>query len=192
MQHFLLFPHISNLKYHYFMLTHDIKRLWNHSNLNEATHRQINRFFGGVNMRCLNLLMQMGYRGCVTSNAPLYTDLTLPHNIQRLKGIPVFLFSGSDNQVLTPEATDKTYSLLRDTFGSKGYSRTVVQGYGHLDCWMGRRSYKDVYPMVREEVDHVVRGDDYQYEEVDWEGTWEGWKGLPQSGGREGKRRSVY
>ena len=92
------------------------------------------------------------------------------------------LFSGSDNQVLTPEATEKTYSLLRDTFGAQGYERHVVQGYGHLDCWMGREAYKDVYPMVRESVDRVTRGKGYKYHEPDWKNDWKGWKDLEISG----------
>jgi hypothetical protein len=141
-------------------------RLWNHRNLNEATHRQTNRFFSGVNMTLLHLLMQMGFRGFVTTNAPLCTPLTTASNIRRLKGIPFFLFSGSDNAVLTSESTDKTYTILRDTFGSEGYERRVVQGYGHLDCWMGREAYKDVYPMVREHVDRICRGEEYNYVEL--------------------------
>ncbi|TVY17726.1 Cholesterol oxidase [Lachnellula arida] len=153
-------------------------RMWNHRNLNEATHRQINRFFGGVNMTCLHLLMHMGYRGFVTTNGPLFNDLTTPRNVHRLKDIPIMLFSGSDNQVLTPEATEKTYGLLRDTFGAKGYERHVIQGYGHLDCWMGREAYKDVYPMVRESVDRATRGKGYKYHEPDWKNDWKGWENL--------------
>lgn len=150
-------------------------RLWNHRNLNEATHRQINRFFGGVNMTLLHLLMQMGVRGFVTGNAPLFKDLTIPENVNRLKGIPIMLFSGSDNKVLNPESTDKTYSILRDRFGPDKYERHVVQGYGHLDCWMGREAYKDVYPLVREQADKVCRGKDYEYEEPDWK-DWRTWR----------------
>ncbi|KAH7393666.1 hypothetical protein BKA64DRAFT_578312 [Cadophora sp. MPI-SDFR-AT-0126] len=157
-------------------------RLWNHRNLNEATHRQINRFFGGVNMTLLHLLMRMGYHGHVTTNGPLFTPLTTPHNLHRLKNIPILFFSGSDNKVLTPESTDKSYTVLRDMFGTRDYSRHVVQGYGHLDCWMGRRAYKDVFPMLREEVDRVCRGEGYKYQEPDWENDWEGWRDLPKSG----------
>ncbi|RDL32056.1 uncharacterized protein BP5553_09458 [Venustampulla echinocandica] len=156
-------------------------RLWNHRNLNEATHRQINRFFGGVNMTLLHTLMQMGYRGCVTTNGPLFEELDTPDNLARLKGIPIMLFSGSDNKVLTPESTEKTYGILRDTFGSVGYERHVVQGYGHLDCWMGREAYKDVYPIVREQVDKVCRGEEYRYHEPDWKNEWQDWKDLPKS-----------
>jgi len=159
-------------------------RLWNHSNLNETTHRQINRFFGGVNMTLLHLLMQMGHRGFVTTNGPLFSPLTTPTNISRLAGIPILLFSGSDNKVLTPESTDRTYGILRDTFGSENYRRVVVQGYGHLDCWMGRESYKDVFPVVREEVDRVCREKGYVYVERDWKNEWQGWKKLPKNKGK--------
>lgn len=134
-------------------------------------------------MTLLHLLMQMGYRGFVTTNGPLFSDLTTSANVKRLKGIPVMLFSGGDNKVLTPESTDKTYSILRDEFGCKGYSRHVIPGYGHLDCWMGRESYVDVFPVVRAEVDRVCRPEGYRYQEPDWKRDWEGWKGLRKSGG---------
>ncbi|KAE8036870.1 hypothetical protein FH972_009503 [Carpinus fangiana] len=35
-------------------------RLWCHENLNEATHRQLDRFLGGISMRCLQHLEDMG------------------------------------------------------------------------------------------------------------------------------------
>ncbi len=57
-----------------------------------------------------------------------------------------------------------------------------MKGYGHLDCWMGRESFKDVYPVVREEVDRVCRGEGYRYHEPDWKASWQGWKKLAKSG----------
>ena len=151
-------------------------RCWNHNNLNEATHRQIDRFFGGVNMRLLNLLMRQGVNGHVMRNAPTYDILTTPENIQRLKGIPFLLWVGRDNAVLSPEATEKTYEMLCDTFGGASagnagegvfYKRKIVPGYGHLDGWMGRNAWKDVYPFIREELDQVTRGPDYKFVEPD-------------------------
>ncbi|KAL2152079.1 hypothetical protein VTH82DRAFT_5263 [Thermothelomyces myriococcoides] len=123
-------------------------RCWNHANLNEATHRHIDRFFGGVNMTQLHLLMRMGRDGHVMANAPLFERLTGPDNVARLKGIPFLLFVGRDN-------------------AGGEYRRRVVPGYGHLDCWMGRNAWKDVYPFVREEVDRVTRGEGYQFVEPD-------------------------
>lgn len=162
-------------------------RCWNHANLNEATHRQIDRFFGGVNMKLLHLLMRMGIDGHVMTNGPLFERLTTRENINRLRGIPFLLFVGRDNAVLSPESTERTYEVLCDTFGtvqangggaglgSDGedhletsgveYRRKVVPGYGHLDCWMGRNAWKDVYPMVREEIDRVCHGGAYRFQE---------------------------
>ncbi|KAI1733578.1 glucose-methanol-choline oxidoreductase [Xylaria scruposa] len=145
-------------------------RCWNHRNLNEATHRQIDRFFGGVNMTLLHLLMRQGFNGHVMSNGPLYERLDTPENVLKLKGIPFLLFVGGDNAVLSPESTERTYEILTDTFSARHdvgiqYRRRVVPDYGHLDCWMGRNAWKDVYPFVLEEVDRVVRGKDYRFVE---------------------------
>ena len=150
-------------------------RCWNHRNLNEATHRQIDRFFSGVNITLLNLLMKQGAEGHVMTNQPKTEILDTPANIQKLAGIPFLLWVGGDNAVLSPEATQRTYEILCDTFGrsTEGqhgmlqYRRRVVPGYGHLDGWMGRNAWKDVYPFVREEVDRVVRGESYKFYEPD-------------------------
>jgi hypothetical protein len=148
-------------------------RCWSHRNLNEATHAHMDRFFNGANMTLLPLLMRMGLNGAVSTNGPAHVDLTGPANVERLRGIPFFLFSGGDSDVLSPMATQKTYERLCNTFGlSAGrpgggiqYRRKVIPGYGHLDGWMGRNAWRDVYPMVREEVDRVVRGETYRYPE---------------------------
>ncbi|KHN98386.1 cholesterol oxidase precursor [Metarhizium album ARSEF 1941] len=145
-------------------------RCWSHYNLNEATHRHVDHFFNGANMTLMPLLMRMGRVEAVSTNGPAHQDLTSAENVERLRGIPFFLFSGGDSDVLSPTATQKTYERLCDTFGiSAGrpgggiqYRRKVIPGYGHLDGWMGRNAYKDVYPLVREEVDRVVRGEEYK------------------------------
>ncbi|KAG8408450.1 hypothetical protein J3458_019485 [Metarhizium acridum] len=149
-------------------------RCWSHYNLNEATHRHMDRFFNGANMTLMPLLMRMGRFGAVSTNGPAYEDLTSADNVERLRGIPFFFFSGGDSDVLSPMATQKTYERLCNTFGvSAGrdgggiqYRRKVIPGYGHLDGWMGRNAWRDVYPMVREEVDRVVRGEGYEFREA--------------------------
>ncbi|UKZ47827.1 hypothetical protein TrVGV298_002059 [Trichoderma virens] len=146
-------------------------RCWNHHNLNEETHRNMDRFFGGGSMNMMNSLKRMGSRGYVSSNAPEYIEFNEPEHIERLRGIPIMSFIGQESGVISPRATEKTYERLIDAFGiSAGlpgggiqYRRRVVPGYGHLDCWMGRNAWRDVYPFVREEVDRVVRGESYQF-----------------------------
>ncbi|KAI2615936.1 FAD/NAD(P)-binding domain-containing protein [Hypoxylon sp. NC1633] len=148
-------------------------RCWNHHNLNEATHRQIDRFFGGVSMTLMHILMKQGYEGGVMANGPLFERLDTRANVRRLKGVPILLFVGRDNAVLSPASTERTYEILTDTFGAGDdvngvqYRRRVVPDYGHLDCWMGRNAWKDVYPFIREEVDRVVRGEAYRFCEPD-------------------------
>ncbi|KAL7816738.1 FAD/NAD(P)-binding domain-containing protein [Trichoderma gracile] len=146
-------------------------RCWSHHNLNEATHRNIDRFFGGASMNLISLLKRMGSRGEVSTNAPEYQELTGPENVERLRGIPFLFFTGQDSGVLSPRSTEVTYERLIDAFGiSAGlpgggiqYRRRVVPGYGHLDCWMGRNAWRDVFPFVREEIDRVVRGESYRF-----------------------------
>ncbi|KAI0779458.1 cholesterol oxidase [Fomes fomentarius] len=149
-------------------------RCWNHANLNEATHRHIDRFFSGVNMTLLHLLMRQGSEGHILANGPLFEVLTTPENVRKHIGgqLPIFLFVGRDNAVLSPRATEKTYEILCDTFGQSGqnghetmYRRRVIPGYGHLDCWMGRNAWRDVFPIVRAEVDRVVHSEAYRFQE---------------------------
>lgn len=147
-------------------------RCWQHNNLNEATHRQMDRFFGGVNMRLLNLLMKQGFEGHAMTNGPEFTRLDTEENIRRLKGIPFLLWVGRENAVLSTESTERTFEALTDVFGMGSvdggqYKRRVVPGYGHLDGWMGRNAWKDVYPFIREEVDRVCRGEAYEFVEPD-------------------------
>ena len=128
-------------------------RLWNHKNLNEATHSQVDRFFSGVNMTWLHHAMKFGVLGNVTND--LDHDIATDDNIRRIKGIPILLFSGSDNVVLDPESTMRSYDRLRKVNGPQGYRREVIEGYGHIDGWMGKSAYEHVYPMVLEHVDQV-------------------------------------
>ncbi|CAK7209459.1 hypothetical protein SBRCBS47491_000450 [Sporothrix bragantina] len=141
-------------------------RCWNHGNLNEATHRQMDRFFGGASMTMMRLLMLQGSQGHVMTNG--YEVLTTPENVKKnLAGLPIFQFVGQENAVLSPRATEKTYEILCDTFGSGDYRRHVIPRYGHLDCWMGRNAWKDVYPVLRAEIDRVVHGESYEFVEPD-------------------------
>jgi hypothetical protein len=33
------------------------------------------------------------------------------------------------------------------------YSRHIVPGYAHLDCWLGERSDRDVFPLALAELE---------------------------------------
>jgi len=79
-------------------------------------------------------LMLMSRAGHVISSHPTAVNLVIPFNISRLRGIPIFFFSGSENAVFDPQSTAASYTMLRNTFGEDNYERVVFEGKGHLDC----------------------------------------------------------
>jgi hypothetical protein len=104
----------------------------------------------------------MGRHGMVTTwPSPSSTDssasvkeLENDINLDHLKHIPIFFFSGSENAVFTPEATDMSYTTLRSKFDEGQYERDVFDGFGHLDCWMGEKAADVVWPRVKQ---HMIK-----------------------------------
>ncbi|KAF2736450.1 FAD/NAD(P)-binding domain-containing protein [Polyplosphaeria fusca] len=149
-------------------------RCFTHANLNHATHAHLASYFSGIHMNFLTHLMTMGARAPhhVRSNLnprpnspppPIssdtsFADLVTPPNIQRLAGLKIQFVSGGASAVYDPLSTATTYGELRDRFGSEGYERVVLEGYGHLDTWMGRESVGDVFPRVRGWVERCEKG----------------------------------
>ena len=83
-------------------------------------------------------------------------NLVTVENLARLKGIPIFLFSGAENTVYSPETTEMSYNVLRDALNEEDYERVVFQGKGHLDSWMAVDAHEDVYPRVLAHVSKVT------------------------------------
>ena len=124
------------------------RRLWSHKNLNEATHENLASFVGGISMENLEQLMFMGYNGYIVDNNN--NTLLTSENIEKLRGIPIFFIHGNENTVYDPISTMKDLDLLTETLGNEKslYDRQIFSDKGHLDCWMGHESYKDVYLQV--------------------------------------------
>jgi hypothetical protein len=133
-----------------------IPRLWVHRNLNDATHQNIGSFIGGISMDNLQKLMFMGSNGFVVDNNE--TSLVTHKNLERLRDIPIQFIHGGENTVYSPESTEKDYDLLREKFGSEHYERAMFQERGHLDCWMGKTSFRDVYPAVETHAKKTILG----------------------------------
>lgn len=127
-------------------------RLWNHRNLNKATHDNQHHIFGGTSSTCLEQLASGGRRQTVLDNN--YCSLVTEPNLERLRELPIFLLSGADNSVFKASSTLKTYEVLRDRGGV--VSRKEFAGFGHLDCWMSERSADVVYPAILREVRKVM------------------------------------
>lgn len=118
-------------------------------------------------MHCLKLLIQNGSRAYVTTwpppsatggnkNVSSASNLITSANLQRLRNLPIYFFTGSENGVFLPEATDISYTTLRNTFNEGQYERDVIDGFGHSDCWMGEKAAEAVWPRVRAHMKKVA------------------------------------
>jgi hypothetical protein len=130
--------------------------LWNHENLNEETHKNIDKYFGASHMNTMSWLMKCGQLGTLTTNAPSHTNLATPEGIERLKGLPILFVTGADNMAYTAETMDVSYTTLCHAHGRQWYQREVFPNMGHLDVWMGTKSSVIVYPRVRRHVEEVM------------------------------------
>jgi hypothetical protein len=101
-------------------------------------------------MKNLEQLIYMGDNGYIVDNQN--RSLLTPENLERLRGIPISFIHGGENTVYSPVSTMKDYDLLLSTMDNQDslYERWVFADKGHLDCWMGHGSKRDVYSKVEE------------------------------------------
>jgi cholesterol oxidase len=118
--------------------------LYEHDQLNNATHDILHELFGVAsisNFRHLGLLTRKGH--VVTAEGK---EEYLPH-VERL-AIPITYIHGAENETWTPESTERTYNWLREHNGKGLYSRHLIPNYGHIDCIFGKNASRDVYPLI--------------------------------------------
>jgi cholesterol oxidase len=126
--------------------------LYEHANLNEATHDNLHEMFGVANMKAFTHLATLTNAGhLVDFNGK---DVYMPH-LDRL-AIPITFIHGEQNQCFLPASTEITMSDLAKANGSKLYQRHVIPGYGHIDCIYGKNAAKDVFPYVLEHLEATL------------------------------------
>lgn len=118
--------------------------LYQHEQLNAATHDALHEMFGVGNVRAFAHLATMVRAGHVV--AANGGDTYLPY-LERL-AIPIAFVHGAENQCFLPESTEITYNLLRAKNGKDLYTRHVIPSYGHIDCIYGKNAARDVYPFI--------------------------------------------
>ena len=123
--------------------------LFEHEQLNAATHNALHEMFGVGNIKAFEHLALMTRQGHIVgaNGAEIY----LPH-LDRL-AIPITFIHGAENQVFLPESTETTYNLLREKNGRGLYQRHVVPRYGHIDCIFGKNAVVDIYPLVLQHLE---------------------------------------
>jgi cholesterol oxidase len=118
--------------------------LYEHDQLNTATHDALHEMFGIANVEALDHLALMVRKGKVV--AANGEDVYLPH-LERM-AIPITFIHGAENACFLPESTGLTFQALRQMNGAGLYRRYLVPNYGHIDCIFGKRASQDVYPLI--------------------------------------------
>lgn len=124
--------------------------LYEHDQLNRATHDTLHETFGVANIRALEHLTLLCREGSLVDIDG--EDVYMPH-LDRL-AIPITFISGAENECFLPESTEKSYLTLREANGGHLYSRHLIGGYGHIDCIFGKNASQDVYPLM---LSHLER-----------------------------------
>jgi cholesterol oxidase len=123
--------------------------LYEHDQLDPATHAALHELFGVVNVRAFRQLALISREGHLLNERG--EDAYLPH-LERL-AIPITFLHGADNRCVLPRATEITYELLARNNGQGLYRRHLIPRYGHVDCIIGRNAAADVYPLILDQLE---------------------------------------
>lgn len=139
--------------------------LYEHDNLNAATHASLAELFGPVGLQTFLQLEQLVKAGHLRAysfgrreNLRRYGAAEPPdylENVERFD-LPITFIHGAESLCFLPESTRQTHDLLRDA-NAGPYARHVVPGYGHMDLLIGQRSAQDVYPLIVQALDEYAR-----------------------------------
>lgn len=125
--------------------------LWSHENLNEATHRWVDHEFAEVPFSFFSQMARSIERGHLVS---VDGSPELPQNFVAAppKTDARFVFlAGTDNRCFLPESQVASHRFF-DTHRPGVHALHLLEGYGHLDVFMGKDAARDVFPLILEEL----------------------------------------
>ncbi len=123
--------------------------VFDHDQLNAATHDFIHEAFGVSNLTTFRQISQAVRHGHVVA---VDGDDVYLRGYEGLK-LPIAFLHGENNRLFLPEGSLRTMEYLSEKNGSQYYTRHVVKGYAHMDCFIGKNAARDVYPVVTAELD---------------------------------------
>jgi len=119
-----------------------------HAQLNTATHDAIDQWFGTTSVPALCHLSLMVRAGHAVDKDGVDVYLRHPEHF----ALPIAFIHGAHNREFLPASTLKTYEMLSAANGPEWYARTVLPGYGHMDCFIGKDAARDVFPLILREL----------------------------------------
>jgi hypothetical protein len=121
-----------------------IGEVYLHENLDQDTHDFLGLMAGEMAtlpFEQLGAMMSQGVAVDAKGSRATYMDSA------RNFTMPVLLFSGGLNQLVTPDTTLRTYRWLLEGNPGSGnrIQRKVYDGFGHLDCFIGRDASQKIF-----------------------------------------------
>src|SRR5439155_5347915 len=126
-------------------------RLYQHDQLDVATHATLHELFGVASTTALEHLATIIRHGHVV--AADGEDRYVPR-LERM-GIPLTFIHGERNVCFLPASTAATVAALSAVHGPERFERHLVPNYGHIDCIFGKNAATDVYPLMLLHFDRV-------------------------------------
>lgn len=121
--------------------------LYEHDQLNRATHDAIHELFGVTSLSAFSQLARMVRGG----HAVRVDGTSYLRNLDRL-AIPMTFIHGGSNRCFLPKSTELTMQALVKANGPALYRRHVVAGYGDIDAIIGKNAARDVFPLILEHL----------------------------------------
>ncbi len=108
-----------------------------HSRVDPETHK----LMGPLVPRCIAAFL----KDVAKQGRPdhILTDSDL-QNLDRLK-LPIHFVSGRENRMFVPSGTEASYHMLCAANGPDLYRRTVYDGFGHLDFFIGKGAAEEIW-----------------------------------------------
>ena len=126
--------------------------LYQHEQLSEKFHDNLQELFGVGNMATFEHLAEMVRKQHAVSHEG--KEIYMPH-LDRLK-IPMRFLHGEKNHCYEPVSTLRTLERLVEANGAGLYDRFVIPNYGHIDCMFGKNAVVDVYPLILEHLERTL------------------------------------
>jgi pimeloyl-ACP methyl ester carboxylesterase len=144
--------------------------LWSHDLISEETHEWIKQEFGFVPLRFhgqMKRCVQAGHLVSVEQLPQLPTDF--PAAVATCAARFAF-FAGEENLCFLPESQRTTHAFF-EKHQPGVHSLHVIPKYGHLDMFFGTNAYKDVFPLMLNELSGSTDPQDHKEDRDDATGT---------------------
>ena len=129
--------------------------LWSHENLNDATHEWLKGEFAHVPMTFfaqMDRSVRVGRIVAVDGFRELPPDVLAAPPLTDAR---IVFLAGQDNKCFLPESQVRSFKYF-DRIRPGYHSLMVLPGYGHLDLFMGKNAWRDVFPSLVRALDGPI------------------------------------